>query len=105
MNKSNFTKFQVVSTIVSLLPMVIYLIVWGNLPAQMQANVMPNPLYLPRAVIAFVMPVVGAFIHLVLTFVIRNRATKENRPNMMWLCFLMPLISIVANIPILHMNI
>jgi len=105
MNKSNFTKFQVVSTIVSLLPMVIYLITWGNLPVQMRANVMPNSLYLPRVVIAVVMPIAGALIHLAITFVIRNRATKENKPNMMWLCFLMPLISILANIPILHMNI
>jgi len=105
MNALNFTKIQAVSTIVSLLPMVIYLIVWSNLPEQMQANIMPNPLYLPRAVLAFVIPIVLAIIHLVVTFVIRNRATRENKPNIIWWCFLMPVISIVANIPILHMNI
>ena len=105
MNTSNFSKIQVVSTIVSLLPMVIYLIAWGNLPEQMQVNIMPNPLYLPREVVAFVIPVILAIIHLILTFVIRNRAIKENKPKLMWLCFLMPAISILANIPLLHMNI
>jgi len=105
MNTSNFSKIQVVSTIVSLLPMVIYLIAWGNLPVQMQANIMPNPLYLPRAVVAFVIPVIFAVIHVILTFVIRNHAIKENRPSVIWLCWLLPIISIVANIPLLHMNI
>ena len=105
MNTSSFGKIQVVSTIVSLLPMVIYLIAWGNLPEQMQVNVMQNPLYLSRAVVAFVIPTILAIVHLILTFAIRNRAVKENKPNLMWLCFLMPAISIVANIPILHVNI
>jgi len=105
MKTVNFTKFQVVSTIVSLLPMVIYLIIWGNLPEQMQVNIMPNPLYLSKAVVAFVIPIVLAIVHLILTFIIRSSATNENKPNIMWLCFLLPIISILGNIPILHMNI
>ncbi|MCL2398825.1 MAG: hypothetical protein FWC91_03655 [Defluviitaleaceae bacterium] len=105
MNTSNFTKIQVVSTIVSLLPMVIYLIAWGKLPEQMQVNVMPNPSHLPRVAVAFILPIILAIVHLIITFVIRNRATNENKPNLMWLCFLSPIISIIANIPILHMNI
>jgi len=105
MNKSNFTTIQVVSTIVSLLPLVIYLIVWSILPTQMQVDIMPNPLLLPRAVPAIVIPIVLAIIHLIVTFVIRNYATKENKPNAIWLCWIMPVISILANIPILHMNI
>ena len=105
MNTSNFTKIQVVSTIVSLLPMVIYLIAWGNLPEQMQANIMPNPLYLPSVIVAFVIPIIFTVIHVILTFVIRNHAVKENKPNVIWLCWLLPVISIVANIQLLHMNI
>jgi len=105
MNTSNFIKTQAVSTVVSLLPMVIYLIVWASLPEQMQVNIMPNPLFLPRAVVAFVMPIIFAIIHFTLTFVIRSYAEKENKPNAIWLCWLMPVISIVANIPLLHMNI
>jgi len=85
--------------------MVIYLIAWSNLPQQMQVNIMPNPLYLPRAVVAFVIPAVLAIVHLALTFVIRNDAIRKNKPNLIWLCFLMPAISTVANIPLLHMNI
>ena len=105
MNTSNFTKIQAVSTIVSLLPMVIYLIAWGNLSEQMQVNIMPDPLYLPRAVATIVIPITLTVVHLILTFVIRNYAIKENKPNAIWLCWLMPVISIVANIPLLHMNI
>jgi len=105
MNSSNFTKMQVVSTFVSLLPMVIYIIVWSNLPEQMQANIMPNPLFLPRAVVAFVVPIALAIVHIVITFVIRNYAKKENKPNTIWLCWLTPIMSIVANIQLLHMNI
>ena len=105
MNTSNFTKIQAVSTLVSLLPMVVYLIAWGNLPAQMQVNIMPDPLYLPRAVAAIVIPIALAIVHLILTFVIRNHVIKENKPNTIWLCWLLPVISILANIPLLHVNI
>ena len=104
MKTSFFTKIQVVSTIVSLLPMVINLIVWSDLPEQMQVNVMPNSLYLPRAAVVFVIPIILAIVHLIVTFVIRNQATKANKPNYMWLCFLMPVMFILGNILLLNMN-
>lgn len=105
MNASKFTKIQVVSTLVSLLPIVIYLIAWSNLPEQMQVNVMPSSLYLSRAVVGFVIPIIFTIVHIILTFVIRNHSIKENKPNIMWLSFLMPVMSILGSIPILNMNI
>ena len=98
MKTSSFTKIQVVSTVVSLLPLAINIITWGNLPERMQVNVMPNPLFLPRVIVAVVIPILLTIVHVVITFIIRNRAIKENKPNYMWLCFLMPAISILAMI-------
>jgi len=98
MDTSKFTKIQVISTLISLLPLAVNLITWGSLPEQMQVNVMPNPLYLPRIVAAVIIPIVGVIIHVSITFVIRNRAIKENKPNYMWLCFFMPAVGILAMI-------
>jgi len=98
MNTSFFTKIQAVSTIVSLLPLVVNIITWHNLPEQMQVNVMPSPLFLPRVVAALVVPILLVIVHIIITFVIRNRAIKENKPNYIWLCFLMPAISILVMI-------
>jgi len=105
MNTSNFTKIQAVSMVLSLVPMVIYLIAWGRLPEQLQVNIMPNSLYLSRVVVVFVIPTVLAIVNLILTFVIRKQATKENKPKMIWLCFLMPVLLILGSIPLLQMNI
>jgi len=98
MNTSKFTKIQVISTLVSLLPLAFNLITWGSLPEQMQVNIMPNPLFLPRIVAAVFIPIVGVIIHVSITFMIRIHAVKENKPNYMWLCFLMPVVGIFAMI-------
>ena len=96
MNASKFTKIQATSTLVSLLPLVINLITWSSLPEQMQVNVMPSPLFLPKVIAAVVIPIVLVIVHVLLTFVIRNRAVKENKPNYIWLCFLMPAVGMLA---------
>ena len=105
MNTSKFTIIQVVSTLVSLIPIVIFLIMWGNLPEQMQVNVMPNPFYLSKVMAGFVIPIIVTIIHVIITFVIRKRAIVDNKPNLMWLSFLMPVLSVAGCIPILIMNI
>jgi len=98
MNTSKFTKIQVISTLISLLPLAVNLITWSSLPEQMQVNVMPNPLFLPRIAAAVIIPIVGTIIHIGITFVIRNRALKENKPSYIWLCFLMPAVGLLAMI-------
>ena len=106
MTASKFIKIQVLSTAIALiLPIAIYLIMWNSLPEQIQVNVMTNPLYLSRTIVAFVIPAALSVVHLIITFVIRHRAIKEGKPQIMWLCFLLPLLSIIGMIPILTMNI
>lgn len=105
MKIANFRKLQVLTTLASLLPIVMYLVMWNSLPAQMQANIMPTPLLLSRTLVAFVIPAALAIIHLIVSFAIVDRAKKENNPRIMWLCWLMPLVGIIANIPLLLMNI
>jgi len=99
----NFGKIKALTTLLCLAPIVMYLIMWDSLPEQMRANVMTNPLMLPRIVVALVIPIGLAIVHFVVTFVISSQV-KDN-PKVMWCCLIMPIVAFLANIPILLMNI
>jgi len=87
------------------LPIAIFLILWGRLPEQMQVNIMPNPLMLSRTVVTFAIPVALTVIHLIASFAIVNYARKENQSKAIGLCWLTPIINVLAIVPLLLMNI
>ncbi len=71
----------VISTAVALLPIVMYLVVFDQLPAQMgmQWNVEGNVnWYAPKAVAVFVVPVALALVHLVSFAMRRNDPKRKN---------------------------
>jgi len=103
MNTKKDKGFIFLSTIVCLLPIAMYMIVYEQLPEQMgmqwdfEGNV---NWYAPRAVAVFAVPVVLAIIHLASIFIRRNDPKHENTSTIMQSIkdWIIPIVSIFASV-------
>jgi len=109
MKKINKRLFAL-STLICLLPVVLYLIVWSRLPEQMgmhwgSSGVEPS-WTMPRAWAIFVLPVFLAIVHILVVVFVHHDPKREKQPKAMQnlIFWLLPIISIFANLVLLLMN-
>jgi uncharacterized membrane protein len=101
--------FIVLSTIICLLPIAMYLMVYDQLPEQMgmQWDLEGNVnWYAPRAAAVFGVPAALAIIHLASVFIRRNDPKRENASAVMQSIrdWIVPIVSILASVYSLLLN-
>jgi uncharacterized membrane protein len=108
MKTTNDKKFLVLSTFICLLPIIMFLITYNNLPEYMRMSwgTQAIILMLPKQLAIFVLPLILAAVHLLVIFLRRKDPKKENTSVALQylIDWLTPVLSIFLNTLILLAN-